>query len=1105
MSRAGLRRALVCATAASISVAGLAGAAGAAPAPAASGPSQHVIVLLKNQHAELPATPATVGRRARATDADQAPLIARAKGKGGKDFRQLHVANAFATTVPATEAAALAADPAVAAVVPDRQVQRPTIDRGRPSKAAPGPVSSTVCPTDPSKPLLEPEALQLTHTADNNPAVPTAQKIATGRGVTVAFLADGVDPNNPDFIRADGSHVFTDYQDFSGDGPNAPTSGAEAFGDASGIAAQGRQTYDLADFVNPAHPLPAGCTIKVLGMAPGASLVGLKIFPAGGFAFNSAILEALDWAVTHDHADVVNESFGSNQWPDTNDDPTALFNEQLVAAGVTVVASSGDAGSENTIGSPASSPGVISVGATTMLRGYAQTGAYGIQLTSGKYRSNSISSLSSAGVTQPGRTIDLLAPGDLGWALCSPNTDVYVDCLDNKDEPTGIQLFGGTSQSAPLTAGAAALVIQAYRDGHHGASPSADLVRRLLTSTSADLGLPTRLQGAGLLDSLAAVKAARAVKGGARPADGELVASVNQLDLTARAGGVATAKVSVTNVGSAPQRVRAQLRSTTKVLNTTAKAVPLDVTTAPTFVDSFGITRAYTKTTFAVPAGADHLAASIAWPGAATTIARLVLVDPNGVYTAYSLPQGAGNFGSVDVPQPVKGTWTAILFSSASAAGFSGTIRFSATTYANRVAGLGLPTAQVIPAGATRTFLAAVPAPQTPGDTSDALVLTGSKASTVVPIVVRTLVPLNAHGGTFAGSFRGGNGRPGAPNPGVWYDFDVRPGTRSLSVGFTVTGDPSQQLYAALVDPNGEPVSERTNARADGSLAAGVQLTHVAPQAGRWRLIVGVYGGIAGTAVETPYTGRISLDPAPVRAALPHSAGTVLSAPVTTTVSFGNRGNSDAEYFVDGRLTTRANLPLVVANADYTIPGAPIGPFPAMRVPTESDSLHVAATGDKAFNFEVSPFPADHTEDLAFEGDPDREAGPVGTSPSVTVSDRIVAPQTWLALPAVSGPFGDAGAPSVATHFSATAHTRAFDPAVTSATGDPLLAYVSADAPAATPVTVAAGANGTIAVTITPTGAAGTVVHGVLYLDTVDAVTGSTDEVAALPYTYTVG
>ena len=692
----------------------------AAPAPSASGPTQHVIVLLKNQHSELPASAATAGRRAQVTNSDQAPLVARAKSHGGKDFRQLHVANAFATAVPSAEAAALAADPSVAAVVPDKLIKAPSLDRERPSKSAPGPVSNVVCPSDPSKPLTEPEALDLTHTTE-------AQRISTGKGVRVAFLADGVDPNNADFIRPDGSHVFIDYQDFSGEGPFAPTGGGEAFGDASSIAAQGRQTYDLANYVNPAHPLPPGCTIRVLGMAPDASLVGLKVFPAGGFAFNSSILEALDYAVTHDHVDVINESFGSNQFPDTNDDPTAVFNEELVRAGIVVTASSGDAGDNNTIGSPASSPGIISVGGTTMFRSYAQTTGSGFQLSNGQYRSNAISALSSAGFTQPGRTIDLVAPGDLGWALCSTDVDIYQNCFDNKDEPSPIQQFGGTSQSAPLTAGAAALVIQAYRDSHHGASPTADLVRRLLTSTSDDLGLPTSLQGAGLLDSLAAVKAARSVRGGSRPADGELVASVNQLNLSARAGGAATAHVQVTNVGSRPQVVQSSVRTTTKVLATTSKSVPFDRDSLPTFIDGFGITRTFTTTTFSVPRGGDHLAASIAWPGNGQFTVRLILLDPDGVYSGFSLPQGAGSgFAVVDIPQPKSGTWTAVLFSSPGAVGFTGTVRFGATTFQNVANGSASPRQQVIPAGATRTVTVRVPAPRKASDTSDALVLTGS-------------------------------------------------------------------------------------------------------------------------------------------------------------------------------------------------------------------------------------------------------------------------------------------------------------------------------------------------------------------------------------------
>ena len=67
-----------------------------------------------------------------------------------------------------------------------------------------------------------------------------------------------------------------------------------------------------------------------------------------------------------------------------------------------ITASSGDAGDFNTIGSPASSPGIISAGGTTMFRSYAQTTGSGFQLSNGKYRSNAISALSSAGFTQPG-------------------------------------------------------------------------------------------------------------------------------------------------------------------------------------------------------------------------------------------------------------------------------------------------------------------------------------------------------------------------------------------------------------------------------------------------------------------------------------------------------------------------------------------------------------------------------------------------------------------------------------------------------------------------------------------------------------------------------
>ena len=189
------------------------------------------------------------------------------------------------------------------------------------------------------------------------------------------------------------------------------TGGEEAFGDASSIISQGNQTFDLSGEVNADHPLPPGCTIKIEGVAPGASLAVMKVFGDTNFAFNSEILQGLDWAVSQDHVNVLSESFGGNPVPNPGNDPIAVFDQDAVNAGITVVVSSGDAGVTNTIGSPAVDPGVISAGATTDYRLYQQTTSYGIQCGGGGWLSDQISGLSSSGVTEANNTIAVVGPG----------------------------------------------------------------------------------------------------------------------------------------------------------------------------------------------------------------------------------------------------------------------------------------------------------------------------------------------------------------------------------------------------------------------------------------------------------------------------------------------------------------------------------------------------------------------------------------------------------------------------------------------------------------------------------------------------------------------
>ena len=869
-----------------------------------SPPSDRVIVLLRSQPAALSGL---TQARSSFLRASRAPLLA--------ELAQLHAArivvngliDAVSATVSPAEAARLAADPAVRAVVPDRVIRlgRPPLPRPfaapapvgggggkgkgkgkQPTAQTPPPQPLPAC-TSARRPELQPEGLELTGTASDNPKIPVAQRLRTpggtpitGTGVKVAYLAEGIDPNNPDFIRPNGQHVIVDYQDFTGDGPDAPTAGGEAFLDASTIGAQGRRVYDVNSYL--AVPLPQPCRIRILGAAPGARIVALKVLGQYYQTTTSAILQAIDYAVNVAHVDVLNESFGGYTTPDRGSDPIALADNAAVAAGVTVVVSSGDAGTNSTIGSPASDPDVISVGASTQNRFFSQADLVGYALGNGRYISNNIASLSSSGFSQAGpRTVDVVAPGYASWDLCTPTTTTppaFSDCVNTLGKPSAIGLAGGTSEAAPFTSGEAALIIQAYRSTHRGSSPTPALVKEIITSTATDLGVPADQQGAGLIDSYRAVQAALSYHdehgSPARRGDTLLAGPNTSFSAEARPNTAESFSFDVTNTGTTRQLVAPQVRSMRRVLSSQSYSQYLDPLSLPSvFLDAQGLPESFVQQDIPVTAGTQQLDASIAWLATTqgSSVVTMSLFDPSGAFVNSTNPQDArpsSGYGETSVRNPVPGVWHAILFTFGFATPYSyhGLVRMDVAERRFAPAGSISPAARVLAPGQHATFTANVRTPAQPGDASDVVAFPSPSGRSMqlgaIPISLRSLVPLGSGGGGFSGTIRGGNGRSDSPGQQLSYGFDVPAGLRDLDISLRVA-DPGNNLVGTLVDPEGQPVDVQTTVAAidlptntPTFFTGAMQFFRRSPLPGRYQLVLSVNAAVSGASTAQPSRPR---------------------------------------------------------------------------------------------------------------------------------------------------------------------------------------------------------------------------------------------------------
>ena len=1099
----------------------------------ASGAQHQYIVILHKQNGNLGVRSAA---RRSAVSAQQRPILSQLRAGGGRELSSTSLVNAIVIKSTAAQAQALAANSAVAEVLPNQVIHGPALPAlqapAGPEAKAPSPsLAPNLCGTA-AHPQLNPEALFPIHAEQAN------KSGADGAGITVATIADGLDPANPDFQRSaayasaaspTGSATVTQV-DFSGDPSTAPTTGGEMFLDASSIAAQGNTAYDISKYVYAAdpRPLPANCDIRIVGDAPGANVLALKVFSENNETTTSNFLQAINYAVTHG-AKVINESFGSNNFPDLAADVDRMADDAAVAAGVTVVASSGDAGVTSTIGSPGTDPNVLSVGATTTFRGYEQTTLGGVNVpgANGRIVNNNISSFSSGGFSESGNTVDLVAPGDLNWALCSPDVALFTECTNfSGTAGSPIQLTGGTSESSPLAAGAAADVIQAYAAAHGGTDPTPAVVRQILMSSATDIDAPASQQGAGLLNIAAAVKLARSIKVG--KANGGILVNPGQINVQQNPGASANRTVTVTNTSSKRVSVKLSTRALTDQVadhsGTFCMQPGTPTASCPANTGVFtiwsGASEVFQKETFRVPhtAGPSRLNFSSDFQFKdQTSLMHVALLEPDGTFAGYSNSQGLADFDNIQVADPPAGKWTAVFFtvvdSGPAVVGTTGPIQWDANVSRFAPAGAISPSSLSQSPGATGTARVKVTSPAAAGDTDQSVVVSAGRTHTTIPVTVRTTVPTTASGGTFHGVLTGGNGRAGVQAQANFYTFNVPKGARNIHAEINLATDPNDILTGYLIDPDGQNLGYSSNVTEDSQgnpeSTQSVDLYHALPEPGKWTIALEWANPVSGLELQEPFTGTLGFGKLPISSNLPTGKKLINGQTYSFNVTVHNSGQAPEAYFVDPRLGANVTLALPAQGAadpsNLTLPLPPSldgGPsFPFYLVPTETSQISESLTGSAPVDFDSEYFP----------GDPDLEGTQSGNSASLTFSSQEVSPGLWSLNPSEIGPYNTTtGPPKVTAAASFDAVTKAFDPAVSSSTGDLWSAFEGLSSTLA-PVYIPAGGSATITVQIAASGAAGSAHSGTLYVDdlTIAGFNGifgdpNGDELVAIPYHYTI-